>query len=92
MQMLSLLLVASTLGFSQFVAAQPLEEAPFITSPDNVTLEMLRSAGAKRGDHMIDLVSRDKAQRDPEPAAPHRERTAEPFPGRSALFFHRVSR
>ncbi|MBA4326754.1 MAG: SAM-dependent methyltransferase [Polaromonas sp.] len=41
------------------VAAQPLEEVPFITSPDNVTLEMLSSAGVKRGDHVIDLGSGD---------------------------------
>ncbi|MBY0395954.1 MAG: DUF1178 family protein, partial [Thermoleophilia bacterium] len=39
--------------------AQPLEEVPFITSPDNVTLEMLSSAGVKRGDHVIDLGSGD---------------------------------
>lgn len=41
------------------VPAQPLEEVPFITSPDNVTLEMLSSAGVKRGDHVIDLGSGD---------------------------------
>jgi SAM-dependent methyltransferase len=39
--------------------AQPLEEVPFITSPDNVTLEMLSSAGVTRGDHVIDLGSGD---------------------------------
>ncbi|MDP2033382.1 MAG: methyltransferase domain-containing protein [Polaromonas sp.] len=39
--------------------AQPLEEVPFITSPDKVTLEMLSSAGVKRGDHVIDLGSGD---------------------------------
>ncbi|MDP1742590.1 cyclopropane-fatty-acyl-phospholipid synthase family protein [Polaromonas sp.] len=39
--------------------AQPLEEVPFITSPDNVTLEMLSVAGVKRGDHVIDLGSGD---------------------------------
>ncbi|WP_372827374.1 cyclopropane-fatty-acyl-phospholipid synthase family protein [Polaromonas sp.] len=39
--------------------AQPTEEVPFITSPDNVTLEMLSSAGVKRGDHVIDLGSGD---------------------------------
>lgn len=32
---------------------------PFITSPDNVTLEMLNAAGVKRGDHVIDLGSGD---------------------------------
>lgn len=39
--------------------AQPLEEVPFITSPDKVTLAMLSSAGVKRGDHVIDLGSGD---------------------------------
>ncbi len=39
--------------------AQPIEEVPFITSPDNVTLEMLSSAGVKRSDHVIDLGSGD---------------------------------
>ena len=39
--------------------AQPTEEVPFITSPDNVTLEMLSVAGVKRGDHVIDLGSGD---------------------------------
>ncbi|MDO9359894.1 MAG: class I SAM-dependent methyltransferase [Polaromonas sp.] len=41
------------------IHAQPIEEVPFITSPDNVTLEMLSSAGVKRGDHVIDLGSGD---------------------------------
>jgi SAM-dependent methyltransferase len=41
-------------------AAQPfVEEVPFITSPDNVTLEMLRLADVKPGDHVIDLGSGD---------------------------------
>ncbi|MBL0418829.1 methyltransferase domain-containing protein [Ramlibacter sp. AW1] len=35
------------------------EEVPFVTSPDNVTLEMLRIAGVKEGDHVIDLGSGD---------------------------------
>ena len=35
------------------------DEVPFITSPDNVTLEMLNAAGVKRGDHVIDLGSGD---------------------------------
>jgi SAM-dependent methyltransferase len=35
------------------------EEVPFITSPDNVTLEMLRLADVKPGDHVIDLGSGD---------------------------------
>ena len=42
-------------------AAQPslTEEVPFITSPDNVTLEMLRIANVRAGDHLIDLGSGD---------------------------------
>ena len=39
--------------------AQPIDEVPFITSPDNVTLEMLNAAGVKRGDHVIALGSGD---------------------------------
>ena len=39
--------------------AQPTEEVPFVTSPDNVTLVMLSVAGVKRGDHVIDLGSGD---------------------------------
>lgn len=39
--------------------AQPTEDVPFITSPDNVTLEMLSMAGVQRGDHVIDLGSGD---------------------------------
>ena len=39
--------------------AQIGEEVPFITSPDNVTLEMLRIAGVGPGDHLIDLGSGD---------------------------------
>ena len=35
------------------------EEVPFVTSPDNVTLEMLKLAGVKRGDHVLDLGSGD---------------------------------
>lgn len=35
------------------------EEVPFVTSPDNVTLEMLNIAGVKRGDHVLDLGSGD---------------------------------
>jgi SAM-dependent methyltransferase len=35
------------------------EEVPFITSPDNVTLEMLRIAQVGPGDHVIDLGSGD---------------------------------
>ena len=39
--------------------AQGGEEVPFITSPDNVTPEMLRIAGVGAGDHVIDLGSGD---------------------------------
>lgn len=39
--------------------AQVGEEVPFITSPDNVTLEMLRIAGVGAQDHVIDLGSGD---------------------------------
>ena len=35
------------------------DEVPFVTSPDNVTLEMLNIAGVKRGDHVLDLGSGD---------------------------------
>lgn len=35
------------------------EEVPFITSPDNVTLEMLRIASVGPADHVIDLGSGD---------------------------------
>ncbi len=48
--------IALAAGSSQ---AQPIDEVPFITSPDNVTLEMLNAAGVKRGDHVIDLGSGD---------------------------------
>jgi SAM-dependent methyltransferase len=54
---LSLMAVAFCLSIPAI--AQPLEEVPFITSPDKVTLEMLSSAGVKRGDHVIDLGSGD---------------------------------
>lgn len=40
-------------------AAQAMEEVPFITSPDNVTLEMLRVAKVGPADHVIDLGSGD---------------------------------
>ncbi|MEJ7930012.1 methyltransferase domain-containing protein [Ramlibacter sp. AN1015] len=39
--------------------AQFVEEVPFITSPDNVTLEMLRIAEVGPTDHLIDLGSGD---------------------------------
>ncbi|MEY2952756.1 MAG: hypothetical protein RLZZ401_843 [Pseudomonadota bacterium] len=40
-------------------AAQAVEEVPFITSPDQVTLEMLRIARVGPADHVIDLGSGD---------------------------------
>ena len=40
-------------------AAEAQEEVPFITTPDNVTLEMLRAAGVGPRDHVIDLGSGD---------------------------------
>ena len=51
--------VAAVLCLAVTAHAQPLEEVPFITSPDKVTLEMLSSADVKRGDHVIDLGSGD---------------------------------
>ena len=51
-----LLALAGLLAFAQPAAG---DEVPFITSPDNVTLEMLNLAGVKRGDHVIDLGSGD---------------------------------
>lgn len=39
--------------------AQLVEEVPFVTSPDNVTQEMLRIARVAPGDHVIDLGSGD---------------------------------
>ena len=39
--------------------AQLIEEVPFVTSPDNVTLEMLRVADVGPRDHVIDLGSGD---------------------------------
>ena len=52
----ALLVVSSPSSQTQ---AQPIDEVPFITSPDNVTLEMLNAAGVKRGDFVIDLGSGD---------------------------------
>ena len=52
----SLFLASSLLTGAQ---AQPADEVPFITSPDNVTLEMLNAAGVRHGDHVIDLGSGD---------------------------------
>ncbi len=56
---LSFLLISAALGQPIAAFAQLCEEVPFITSPDNVTLEMLSMAGVKRGDHVIDLGSGD---------------------------------
>lgn len=39
--------------------AQMGEEVPFVTSPDNVTVEMLNAANVGPGDHLIDLGSGD---------------------------------
>jgi hypothetical protein len=39
--------------------AQPTEEVPFVTTPDQVTLEMLRIANVGPQDHVIDLGSGD---------------------------------
>lgn len=55
----ALLACAIVLASAAAAQAQPIEEVPFITSPDNVTLEMLNSADVKRGDHVIDLGSGD---------------------------------
>ena len=56
----TLLLIASLFfASSTLTQAQPADEVPFITSPDNVTLEMLNAAGVKRGDFVLDLGSGD---------------------------------
>ena len=55
----ALALITSLLLAAGSSHAQPIDEVPFITSPDNVTLEMLNAAGVKRGDHVIDLGSGD---------------------------------
>lgn len=44
---------------AQVPTAPAADEVPFITSPDNVTLEMLRLARVQAGDHVIDLGSGD---------------------------------
>lgn len=53
------LVAAWALAAASAGAQDPVEEVPFITSPDNVTLEMLRIADVKAGDHVIDLGSGD---------------------------------
>jgi hypothetical protein len=54
-------LAAALVFLGSFAPArsQLTEEVPFITSPDNVTLEMLRMAGVGARDHVIDLGSGD---------------------------------
>ena len=52
-----LALVAALSVFAPALQAQ--EDVPFITSPDNVTLEMLRIANVGASDHVIDLGSGD---------------------------------
>lgn len=47
------------LGGSPAARAQVVEEVPFITTPDNVTLAMLQLAGLRTTDHLIDLGSGD---------------------------------
>ncbi|MDB5915381.1 MAG: hypothetical protein JWP22_4056, partial [Ramlibacter sp.] len=54
-----LALLLPLLALSTAPAAQVVEEVPFITSPDNVTLEMLQAAKVGAGDHVIDLGSGD---------------------------------
>ncbi|RZI77228.1 MAG: methyltransferase domain-containing protein [Variovorax sp.] len=54
------LVLAGAFGTSAFAQTAALvEEVPYITTPDNVTLEMLRIADVKAGDHVIDLGSGD---------------------------------
>ena len=51
--------VAAALAALAAPAACALDEVPFITTPDNVTLEMLRLADVGRDDFVIDLGSGD---------------------------------
>jgi SAM-dependent methyltransferase len=53
------MLAALVLCAAGAAQAQIVEEVPFITSPDHVTLEMLRLAAVRPGDHVIDLGSGD---------------------------------
>ena len=54
------LVLAGAFGTSAFAQTAALvEEVPYITTPDSVTLEMLRIADVKAGDHVIDLGSGD---------------------------------
>lgn len=56
---LALLAALACLVHGPELQAQAVEEVPFITSPDNVTLEMLRLAQVGPRDHVIDLGSGD---------------------------------
>jgi SAM-dependent methyltransferase len=49
----------AALSFWSASHAQVVEEVPFITTPDNVTLAMLQLAGLRTTDHLIDLGSGD---------------------------------
>ena len=55
----ALALVTSTSHSQTPITALATDDVPFITSPDNVTLEMLTISAVKRGDHVIDLGSGD---------------------------------
>lgn len=59
LKFLSRLCITSLLAVPLLAPAQLVEEVPFITSPDNVTLEMLRISRVAAGDHVIDLGSGD---------------------------------
>jgi SAM-dependent methyltransferase len=59
MHLCRLFCLAAGLAAASLAAAQTGEEVPFITSPDNVTLEMLRLAQVGPADHVIDLGSGD---------------------------------
>ena len=54
-----LLALILPLALATQARSQISDEVPFITSPNNVTLEMLNAAGVKRGDFVIDLGSGD---------------------------------
>ncbi len=59
-RLLTLAAGALALGLAGPAGAQPAgEEVPFVTTPDNVTLEMLRIARVGPRDHVIDLGSGD---------------------------------
>lgn len=56
---LALAMALSVVPVAAPTTAQALEDVPFITTPDRVTLAMLELAGVCRGDHVIDLGSGD---------------------------------